>query len=262
MRRTAFIIGIALILLSMNLLVGCSPPVIITKVTGPVVTRDYSFTDFNSIEVGNAFEVEIVPASSYNITVTANQSLFDYVEVSKSGGTLKIGMKAVNINFGTPKMKAKVSLPELWGLNLSGATRGTAKGFKSTHKFDLGVSGASYVDTEIETGNLEMVISGASKVEGNIKATGSEIVLSGASRIELSGSGGNARLNVSGASHAELDNFSLNDADINLSGASGAKVNVTGKMDVELSGASTLEYAGNPRIGNLNITGASQLKRR
>jgi len=64
MRRSAFIIGIALILISVSLLAGCSPPVFI-KATGPVVTKDYSFTDFTSVEVGNAFEIEIVPSNCH-----------------------------------------------------------------------------------------------------------------------------------------------------------------------------------------------------
>jgi hypothetical protein len=60
----------------------------------------------------------------------------------------------------------------------------------------------------------------------------------------------------------DLTDFPVNDADINLSGASRATINLDGKLDAELSGASNLEYIGDPTMGDINIAGASTINKK
>jgi len=144
---------------------------------------------------------------------------------------------------------------------MSGASDGEVAGFRSSRDFDLSISGASELDMDMETGNFKCEMSGASRLNGDIKAAGSKIVMSGASKIEVEGSGGNIELEASGACKATMEKFTVNDADIELSGASTAKMDVTGKLDIILSGASTLEYSGNPAIGNIDVSGGSRLEK-
>jgi hypothetical protein len=259
MKRNIIIIGLVLLLAAGLLLAGCTR-VVINVDNGPTVTRNYDFANFTSIEVGFAFELEVIPADTYRVTITAGENLFDYIEVSKSGDTLKIDVKNLIINFRTSP-KVEITMPELRGLNLSGAAKGSAKGFKSAKDFDGTFSGASELDMDMETGSFKFEASGASRVTGRLEATGADFALSGASRAKLDGSAGNIKLDGSGASQADLADFTVNDADINLSGASHASLVINGKLDVTLSGASSLEYGGNPTLGNLDITGGSQLRR-
>ncbi len=86
--------------------------------------------------------------------------------------------------------------------------------------------------------------------------------VSGASRVELSGSGGKAGLRLSGASQARLLAFSLTNAEVESSGASSSQLKVEGILDLNLSGASRLEYAGSPKLGDVRVSGASTLNRR
>ena len=156
----------------------------------------------------------------------------------------------------------KITLPELRGLYLSGASEGNVTGFKSSQDFDLTLSGASELNMDMETGNFLCEISGASEVTGYLKASSSDIVLSGASKIRVNGSGGDIKIDASGASQVDLANFNVNNADISFSGASDGSLNINGRLDAVLSGASFLEYSGNPTLGNFNLTGGSDLKRR
>jgi len=263
MKRAVIVMALISVLMSAVMFAGCSLSGVITA-SGPVVSRDYDITDFTGIEAGSTFEVEVVPSNSYNITISANENLFDYLDVSKSGTTLRLGLKnAVNaFNFGPKTLKAKIAMPELWGLNLSGASRATALGFKSTHDFRLGISGASRFDMDLETGKFVSDLSGASRVTGSLKAGDSIIQLSGASEMEIQGSSGNTVIEVSGGSVAALSNFRVKDADVNISGGSRTSAIIDGKLDVNLSGGSTLEYAGNPTTGKIEVTGGSTLKRR
>jgi hypothetical protein len=248
------------ILISGGMLVSCKTVLIDTD-NGPLTTKEYDFTDFTGLDVSAAFELEVTPSDTYKVAVTASQAALDHIKVTKSGSTLKVEMSHWWWFFswhGTAKVT--VTMPELKSLELSGASQGKVRGFKSSQDFDLSLSGASELDIDIETGDFEATLSGASQLAGYLKASSSDIELSGASEANLTGSGGNLILDGSGASHGEFSGFPVNDADIELSGASGAEVDVSGRMDVDLSGASSLEYYGNPILGNLDISGSSDIE--
>ena len=53
--------------------------------------------------------------------------------------------------------------------------------------------------------------------------------------------------------------LTVKNSDIELSGASNAAVNITDEMDIKLSDASKLEYAGQPVLSGVDISGASTL---
>ncbi len=259
MRKLATSIIVAALLTSV-LLVGCAGGVV--KGSGNLDTQEIDFSGFSRIEAGHAFEVEIVQSDSYSVSITADDNLFEYIEVSKEGETLKIGLKpALRYIFTT--LKAEITMPELYELDLSGATRGTAQGFSSSHDFILDLSGASTLDMrDMSAGDIKTDISGASRVIGDITASDAEFDVSGASTVQLQGSAGDIVIEASGASRVELAGFPVNNADVNLSGASQATVNMDGRLDADLSGASNLGYIGEPTIGDIHTSGASTLSKK
>jgi hypothetical protein len=58
----------------------------------------------------------------------------------------------------------------------------------------------------------------------------------------------------------ELDDEASLSASVELSGASTGAINVKTSLDYSLSGASTLRYQGNPKIGSARSSGASSLR--
>ena len=261
MKMTAFRIALITVLLSAFLVAGCSlPGVRFVTASGPVVTRDYNITDFTSVESGAVYEIELVPSSSYSIAVTSNENIFDYIQVTKSGSTLKLSLKSGISITGPLTLKARVAMPELWGLELSGASKATANAFKTAHDFRLNVSGAGRVDFDLETGRFTADLSGAGRGQGKLKAADTDIRLSGAANLELEGSGANAVIDGSGAASAGLSQFNVRDARVTLSGGSHGSINVSGKLDVNLSGGSTLQYGGSPTMGRVDVSGGSTLR--
>jgi hypothetical protein len=229
--------------------------------SGPTVTRTYDFTSFTGIEAGDAFSVEVTQAADYSISVTVSEKIADRLRVVKSGDTLKIGFNTPILNIrGRPS--AVITMPDLRSLDLSGASAGSVRGFKSSNDFSLRLSGASSLDVDMEAGDFRAEISGASPLNGYLKARNSDINLSGASQLNLTGSGGNISLEASGASSANLENYPAGDADIQLSGASRGTLTVSGKLNANLSGASRLEYGGSPVLGKVEVTGGSTFKRK
>lgn len=260
MKKSILVVAGTVIIIMAVLLTGCVSP-IIEKDSGPIITRNYDFTDFNVIQIGHAFRLEVTRADTYSIQIDASESIIDDIKVTKTGNKLEIGPDMLVFQFARSP-RAKITMPELRGLDMSGAVRGDVSGFRSSHDFELSLSGASKLDMDMETGAYVCEESGASEVTGYLKATSADIELSGASQIEVSGSGGNIRLDASGASQADLDHFTVNDADIELSGASNADLYVNGRLDADLSGLSELKYEGDATLGTISKSGGSEIERR
>ena len=208
--------------------------------SGNLESKEYAFTNFTEVEISSAFEFEIRQSSSYSINITADDNVIDYVQVSQDGETLKIRLGSLPI----PRLvtlRASVTMPQLHGLIASGASRGTVFDFSSSEALDIAVSGASRVTGDVTAGDVEFDISGASTVQ-------------------LEGSADNMVAIVSGASTCNLADFPVYDANVNISGASTGTINLNGRLDANVSGASTLLYIGDPVMGTINVAGASTLR--
>jgi len=210
--------------------------------SGNLETEQYAFANFTRVEISSAFEFQIRQSSSYGINVTADDNVIDHVQISQDGQTLKIRVGGVP-SFRRVTLKASVTMPQLGGLTVSGASHGTVSDFNSTEAVSIAVSGASRVTGDITAGNVEFDISGAST-------------------IQLEGSANDMVASVSGASRFNLDDFTVNNADVNFSGASSGTVNLDGRLDADLSGASRLWYIGEPTMGDINTSGASTLSKK
>ena len=206
--------------------------------------KAFDFRDFSRVEVGGAFEVELVYADSFGIVVDAPENLFPHIRIHREGETLRIDyawhffdlVRRVSIP------RARVTMPDLRVLHLHGASRGTVAGFSSAEDFRLKLAGASSLSGTLSTGNANISVSGAS-------------------RLTLEGDATNMVLEASGASNAALGEFRVGSAQVVLSGASHGVVQTDGRLGVNLSGASSLRYAGTPTMGDVSITGASSLAR-
>ena len=210
--------------------------------SGNLETEEYAFANFTRVEIGSAFEFEIKQSSSFSINVTADDNVIDYVQVSQIGQTLKIRLKTVP-GLRLVTLRASVTMPQLHSLTASGASHGTVSNFNSTEDLDIKVSGAS-------------------RVTGDITASNVDFDISGASTIQLEGSANDILASVSGASHLNLDDFTVDNADVNFSGASSGTVNLNGRLDADLSGASKLWYIGEPIMGDIDTSGASTLSKK
>jgi hypothetical protein len=256
--------GIAAVIIIMSLLVvpcvsGCFIPV---SGSGNLITEGFNFTDFNSVHVGSTFEVEISQSDTFSISITADDNIMEYVIVNHSGDTLQVRLKQ-GYNYHSITAIAKISMPDIERLELSGATEGVLNDFVTDNDITLGISGASNLTlSALSAGDVRMEISGASHVSGNLTCGDADFDISGASNLSLSGSGQALKAEVSGASRLALDNFTTDNADMHVSGASTGVVNTAGTLDAEVSGASTLYYIGSPLMGDIDISGASSVQKK
>jgi hypothetical protein len=230
-------------------------------------SKEFTASGVNRVSVRFPLEIEIIRAESPGVTVTGNETQVDNVTVVQEGDRLTLGY---NINLVSiiaapfSRIHAQIALPELRELNVSGAAHGTVRGFDSPAEFALVVSGASRLDlSEMSVGAMKFDLSGASRIDGQISVKGeSDFRIAGASRIELKGSGGDITVEAAGASHIDLERFTVRSANIKLVGASHCSVNMNGKLDAAVEGASRLEYEGQATLGEVRTNGASSLRHR
>jgi len=249
------IIPLSLILVSV-LFLSCSEVRFISG-AGDIITRHYEIENFDEIEISSNFKTEIIPSDSYSVTITTYENIFEHIHVSQRENILIIEMQPGS--FTNASRVVEIALPEIYRLSLSGAVEGNVKGFRNSDSFILQESGASSLDIDMETGDIQITASGASNITGQINTLNINMELSGASTAELTGSADNVVLEISGASRAGLENFLAEDVAANVSGASTVNVNINGRLDADVSGASTLNYSGEPVLGSVEVTGASSL---
>ena len=230
------------VLLSVALSVGCTPPGGTITGSGNVVTQEEAISGFDKVEVSHAFKVDISQGETFSVVVRIDDNLLQYLEVVKQGSTLKIGLKTDRI-IRNSTQEAEVTLPGLAGLDLSGASQGTISGFKSTSA-------------------LNVDLSGASRLRGDVEAGDAQLDVSGASQVTLRGSAGDVTIDASGASTVDLADFPVANANVEASDASEVTVNASGTLDVDASGASHVYYVGSPTLGTIDTTGASKVEPR
>jgi len=167
--KTALIVAIVAVVVVVVILVGSL--VWIFPMWGPgvvgsgnLVTEEMSFSDFTTVEARSGFLVVITQSNSYSVSITADDNVIDNVEVSKSGETLIVGPKPGFVS--TPStLKAEITMPDLYGMQLSGGSHGTVKGFDSSHSFVLVLLGGSHITAEGAADDLSVTASGGSHLD-------------------------------------------------------------------------------------------------
>lgn len=196
----------------------------------------YSITDFDRIEMGDAFIVRVEQGDFFSVSVRGDRRNIDDLEVRKSGSTLLVYFDEYENR--QHETYIDIVMPSLAGATLSGATESTITGFENGDTFTLSLSGASINQTDID----------AEKVM---------LTLSGASVATLSGNGKDLHAEVSGASTLKAYNFPVQTAYINASGASTGKVTAEEHLQAIATGASTVVYRGNALVESEASGGSS-----
>lgn len=189
--------------------------------------RDVS--GFTKVSVGGTISSTITVGESFRVVVRTEQDMLEKIKTTVKNGKLRVGYERGywnNKRDRKRKRKTKVhvtiSLPSMEALDISGASKSSVTGVQAD-KFDIDISGASVVD--------------------------------------LSGTANDVDIDVSGASVLNGKQFFTQFAEIDLSGASNTKLNVSTELRVDASGASSVQYIGNPKVSK-STSGASSVSQR
>ena len=184
--------------------------------SGNVQTQKREVSDFNKIEVGGVFEVEITAQKDFSVVVEADDNLLELIKTDVNGDTLEIEFEKRVSTRNTPRLR--ISAPDIEGLDLSGASKVTLVNLNN-ESLQLDSSGASKIKVEGITKNFTVEMSGASRLDAenlqsenvSVDSSGASSAtvfvteelkadLSGASKVVYSGNPKNLEKKTSGAS--------------------------------------------------------------
>ena len=223
---------------------------------------------FTAISVSSAIDLYLTQSNKNEVAVSAtNDEIRDHIITEVVGGTLiiRLGDKGSWFSWrkwGNYKTKAYVSIKDIDALTASGASTVHLVNTIESPKMRIKLSGASDFKGNIKAGVLMYQLTGASDYKGEVSANSIDIDGSGASSIELIGKVDDLAIEVSGASDAKLYNLTAKGAILRASGASNIGVTVTEILRASSSGASDINYKGNPTVKESNTSGASSIRRR
>ncbi|MFC2047618.1 GIN domain-containing protein, partial [Chloroflexota bacterium] len=139
MKKTVAAVLVVVLLMS-GLMVGCGG---VVTGSGKPITDTFDYGDFTAVEAHNGFQVEIKKSSDFNVEITVDDNLQEYLEVDKSGNTLRISMQQ-NRLYTSATLSAKITMPDISRLDLSGGSRADVIGFNLSHDLSIELSGGSH----------------------------------------------------------------------------------------------------------------------
>jgi hypothetical protein len=201
-------------------------------------TRTYDFRDFDELEVGDAIRVNVVSGSAFEVSATGERNDLDDLNIFVQDG--KLTARYNDSWKKRQRMDIDITMPDLAGVDFSGAVNARIEDFVNLPSVEIELSGASQCDFEGTGTTLKFDINGASQLNtfGKMKFLDGE---------------------ASGASQLNAFELETEESDLDVSGASNARVWVTRLLDVKASGASNVRYRGNPKVEK-EVTGGSSVR--
>ena len=186
-----------------------------------MVSESRAVQGFHTIVVAGAVRAVVTFGADERLEITAEDNLIELVEAVVTDGRLTVKWRPGTGSVSSLGVVCRIGARGLRGIAGSGASRFEIAG--------------------IDAGDFAVDLSGSSSFVG-------------------SGTVERLRLDVSGASRAESAELTARFANAMLSGASVARLRVVDALVVNASGASLLEYFGDPGV-QAETSGASIVRR-
>lgn len=214
----------------------------LTCITCPISDEDKNtvsgegLTDFDEVDIRGIFDVRIIQGSDYKIEMIGSESEKEKYKVVRLGKTLIIDYTGRSKKFDwnsanmldMDEMRINITMPGLRKIEAEGV------GSLQFERFD--------------SDNLAIELRGPVKLRGELQAEDLVVHLTGKSEAELSGQARNLDAELQFASKLKAYNLEVQDALVEVNGASTAKVNVSQNLEIEEGLASDVDYRGHPNV--------------
>ncbi len=190
---------------------------------------------FDRIEINGYVEATITQADYYSVEIVGSNEEKEKYVLEQAGNTLVVKYRNFkeNKNFSWKKdmalfyeVEVNITVPSLEKVHAKGAGK--------------------LVFRNIVSDDLEVALVGAFKARGQLTVHHLSVEATGASEVEISGEGNNLEASITGASRLKAYDFEVQDATVETSGVSSARIYVTGVLDISEGVGSTISYRGNP----------------
>jgi len=193
-------------------------------------TRTIS-NSYTKVSVSGGIDLTIEQGNSKTITVKASEHAIDKLVTEVKNGQLKIYFdKRVR---RVKKAHVYITVDDLEKISASGGSDIESKGQLKFDELSIHSSGGSDIEMELVVQHLDCHTSGGSDVE-------------------LDGSAETLDLHASGGSDFDGFNFKTREAIVSASGGSDSNVFASESIEVSASGASDVNFKGDPKKTKLN----------
>jgi phage shock protein PspC (stress-responsive transcriptional regulator) len=199
------------------------------------ITDQFGLSEFDELDIRGVFDVRIIQGDEYAVELIGPASERDKYSIFRSGHTLVVEYEGRDRKFdwdddilNLEEIRINITLPELEKIEAEGYGKIQFDRFT----FD----------------DLDIYMRGPVKLRGEVQARDLIINLTGKSEVELSGRADNLDADIQFASKLRAYNLEVIDAVVEVNGASSAKVNVSGTVEIEEGLASDVDVRGHPRV--------------
>jgi len=208
---------------------------------GSIVTEKRNATNFTSVELQTAADVEIVKGNSFSVSVSDYENLIQYLVVEVVDNRLIIKKKPFTANLWNSKAKVMVTLPDpLYSMKLTGSGNMRVRSaFNDLGVMSLSGSGNIELKNDCQLKKLEVQISGS----GNMNATGT---------VE------DLYTKISGSGNISFTKLKAKTGNCTISGSGNTYVFIENKLDAYLSGSGDIVYSGTPSV-NSHLSGSGHI---
>ena len=205
-------------------------------------SRSYDLSGFKEVSIGSIFNAEIIGSQNWDVSVSGRDSDLEDVRVNMTGSELDIDFNRDISRWDRDRkeVKVRITMPLLERIELSGAAKGYIQGFSQER--------------------MEFDLTGAATSEAEVDLVDAEVDLNGASKLSLYGKALNLRADINGASSLDASDFETDYTDIEVSGASRARVFALRELNIDASGGSVIRYKGDPVVTSNRSSGSSIVK--
>ena len=208
---------------------------------GHVVTKERKTDSFTGLKVSSGIDVYLKQGNNETVTVEADENLHEYILTEVRGGVLNV-YSEYNIR-SADKKRVYVTMKEV-------------NSVKTTSAGDV------YGESPINSDELELSASSAGNIKLEVNAKKVDLDISSSGDITLTGETDKLRADLSSAGDLNAYDLKSREADISVSSAGDADVNVSERITARASSAGDVNYRGDPKYVDAHSSSAGGIHKR
>ncbi len=208
---------------------------------GHVVKDQRDIRNFTGVRVSSGIDVYLRQGERESVIVEADENLHDYIITEVRDGVLQIRTD-VTIRKAEQK-RVYVTMKEIRSVSATSAGDVTGETLIRSDRLRISASSAGDINLDVT----------AEEIDVDISSSG-DVTLSGEARL--------LKADLSSAGDLNAINLEVGEADVSVSSAGDADINVTKKLSARASSAGSINYRGNPEYVNAHSSSAGGIHRR
>jgi hypothetical protein len=208
---------------------------------GDVVTKERKTDSFTGLKVSSGIDVYLKQGNEVTVTVEADENLHEYILTEVRNGVLNV-YSEVNIR-DAEKKRVYVTMKEIRSIRTTSA-------------------GDVIGESPINSDNLELSATSAGDIKIEVKSKDLDVDISSSGDITLRGETDMLRADLSSAGDLNAYELQTREANISVSSAGDADINVSERINARASSAGDINYRGDPKYVDAHSSSAGGIHKR